>query len=240
MARRGTVGTLLGSGLVLITAVGGAGGYGVGLLTTGDQAAASGTAAPLGGMQTPTPSPSVTPSPTPPPKEIVPDDTKALTVDDLRYKTRAFTATSTLRSRVHLQVPSNWSFTQPDPPRIGRYTDPTGKRWIRIEAGFSIRRPPADSMAARIADLRSVPASQLLSIESETVDPDTGDATLVYTYVPDHAVRYVIVRWVANSDHLCTFEIATTGLPQDQAALEDILQHAADSAVRDDSAIQPG
>ena len=75
----------------------------------------------------------------------------------------------------------------------------------------------------------------MLSIKSQTVDPDTHDATLVYTYVPDNSVRYVIVRWVANGDGLCTFEIAVTGLPQDKAALEDVLQHAADSAVRDDS-----
>jgi len=234
VARRGTVGTLLGSGLVLITALGGVGGYGVGLLSTGEQAAASGTAAPLGGIQTP--SPSVPPSPTAPPKKIVPDNTEPLSVDNLRYKTREFTAINVVRSQVRLRVPSNWSFTQPDPPTIGRYTDPTSKRWIRIEAGFTIRRPPADSMAAKITDLHSVPASQMLEIKSQTVDPDTGDATLVYTYVPDNSVRYVIVRWVANGDGLCTFEIATTGLPQDKAALDDILQHAAGSAVRDDSA----
>lgn len=235
VARRGTVGTLLGSGLVLITALGGAGGYGVGLLSTGEQAAASGTAAPLGGVQVPTPS--VTPSPTPPPKKVVPDSSEPLSADDLHYRTREFTAISVVRSNVRLRVPSTWSFTQPDPPTVGRYTDPTSKRWIRIEAGFTIRRPPAESMAAKIADLRSVPAGQMLEIKSETVDPGTGDATLVYTYVPDNSIRYVIVRWVANDDRLCTFEIAATGLPQDKAALEDILEHAADSAVRDDSAI---
>jgi hypothetical protein len=69
------------------------------------------------------------------------------------------------------------------------------------------------------------------------VDPDTKEATLVYTYVPENSLRYVIVRWVANGAGLCTFEIAVTGLPQDQAALEAILDHAAQSALRTDSSI---
>ncbi len=234
MTRRGTVGTLLASGMVGVVAIGGAGGYALGLLTTAEQAAASGTAAPLGPV--PTPTPSMTPSsPTLPPKTVVQDDSKPLNVDDLRYKTREFTATSALRSEVRVRVPSNWKFTYPDPPTYGRYTDPTEKRWIRIEAGFTIRRAPAESMNARITDLGAIPANQLLQIISQTVDADTGDATLVYTYVPGNTVRYVIIRWVANRDGLCTFEIASTGLPQDQAALEDVVQHAADSAVRNDS-----
>ncbi|MEU4289877.1 hypothetical protein AB0E63_16760 [Kribbella sp. NPDC026596] len=236
MAGRGTVGALLASGLVAMIAIGGAGGYGVGLLTTAEQsAAATGTPAPLGSVSPSTASPSVNPSPTPPPKKIVPDDSEPLNADDLYYKTRQFTATSAVRSRVSVRVPSNWSFTQPDPPKIGRYTDPTGKRWLRIEAGFTISRAPSASMAARIVQLRVVPASQMLSIKSQTIDPDTGDATLVYTYVPDNSVRYVLVRWVANGDGRCTFEIAATGLPQDLPALEDVLDHASDSAVRDDS-----
>jgi hypothetical protein len=221
-----------------MAAIGGAGGYGVGLLTTADQsAAATGSPAPLGSVSPSTPSPSVSPTPTPPPKKIVPDDSEPLNADDLYYKTRQFTATSVVRSKVSVRVPSNWAFTQPDPPKIGRYTDPTGKRWLRIEAGFTISRAPSESMAARIVQLRAVPANQMLSIKSQSIDPDNGNATLVYTYVPDNSVRYVIVRWVANGDGQCTFEIASTGLPQDQAALEDVLDHATDSAVRDDSKI---
>jgi len=237
VARRGTVSALLASGVVAMAAVGGAGGYGIGLLTTAEQsAAATGPAAPLGGGGSTSPGPSGTPSPTPtPPKKVVPDNSKPLRVDDLRYKTRDFTAINAVRSDVTLRVPSNWTFTHPDPPTVGRYTDPTAKRWLRIEAGFTIRRAPAESMAAKMQDLQSVPANQLLSIKSHTVDPDTQSATLVYTYVPDNSTRYVVVQWVANSAGLCTFEIAATGLPQDRLALEDILQHAADSAVRTDS-----
>lgn len=185
-----------------------------------------------------TPDPSATPStPSTPPRQIVPDDTKALQTDDLDYKIREFTATNVVRSDVRLKVPRNWGFTQPDPPKIGRYTDPTSKRWIRIEAGFTIRRPPAESMAQRLTELASVPAAQMLSIKSQTVNQDTKEATLAYTYVPENSLRYVIIRWVANGEGLCTFEIAVTGLPQDRDAMEDILDHAADSATRDDSII---
>jgi hypothetical protein len=226
---------LLGAGLLTLAGVGGAGGYGVGLFLT-DEPSLAGTAAPL--PMAAGPGPSATPStPAPPPKSIVPDDSKALNKDDLEYRIRQFTATSVVRSVVRLKVPRDWSFTQPDPPKIGRYTDPTSKRWIRIEAGFTVRRPPAESMAQRLTDLATVPAAQMLSIKSQTVDPDTKEATLVYTYVPENSLRYVIIRWVANHEGLCTFEIAVTGLPQDRDAMEDILDHAANSATRDDSPI---
>jgi hypothetical protein len=231
MSRR----ALLGAGLLTLAGVGGAGGYGVGLFLT-EEPSLAGTAEPL--PMAATPEPPTTPStPTPPPKTIVPDDTKALKTDDLEYRVREFVATSVVRSTVRLKVPRDWSFTQPDPPKIGRYTDPTSKRWIRIEAGFTIRRPPAESMAERIKQLASVPAAQMLSIKSNTVDPGTKEATLVYTYVPENSLRYVMIRWVANGEGLCTFEIAVTGLPQDREAMEDILDHAANSATRDDTKI---
>ncbi|MGW7679139.1 hypothetical protein ACWGID_00215 [Kribbella sp. NPDC054772] len=225
----------LGGGLLALAGVGGAGGYGVGLFLTAEPSLA-GTAAPLPTTSTPG-TPSTPTTPTPPPKTVVEDKTKALDVNDLEYKTRAFEVTGVVHSTVHVRVPRTWSFTQPDPPKTGRYTDPTGKRWIRMEAGFTIRRPPADSMQARLVALGTIPAAQMLSIKSTTVDPDTKEATLVYTYVPEESLRYVIIRWVANPDGLCTFEIGVTGLPQDREALEDILQHAAESATRDDSSI---
>lgn len=233
MSRR----ALLGAGLLTLAGVGGAGGYGVGLFLT-EEPSLAGTAAPL--PMAATSEPGTTPTtPAPPPKQIVPDDTKALEKDDLEYRIREFTATSVVRSDVRLKVPRDWGFTQPDPPKIGRYTDPTSKRWIRIEAGFTIRRPPAESMAQRLTDLATVPAAQMLSIKSSTVDPQTKEATLVYTYVPENSLRYVIIRWVANHEGLCTFEIAVTGLPQDREAMEDILDHAANSATRDDSPLRP-
>ncbi|RZU20094.1 hypothetical protein EV645_2321 [Kribbella rubisoli] len=233
MSRR----ALLGAGLLTLAGVGGVGGYGVGLFLT-EEPSLAGTAAPLP-MAVSSGPPATPTTPAPPPKKIVPDDTEALNKDDLEYRVREFTATSVVRSDVRLKVPRDWGFTQPDPPKIGRYTDPTSKRWIRIEAGFTIRRPPAESMAQRLTDLATVPAAQMLSIKSHTVDPDTKEATLVYTYVPENSLRYVIIRWVANGEGLCTFEIAVTGLPQDREAMEDILDHAANSATRDDSPIRP-
>jgi hypothetical protein len=239
VARRGTVGTLWGSALVVITALGGIGGYGVGLLTTGQQsAAASGIAAPLGNVQATTP-PATTPTPTAPPREIKYDKSPALQTEDLDYVTRQFTVRDIYRSRMSLRVPTTWDLTQPDPPKTGRYTDPTGKRWLRVESGFTISRPPSASMSARVAQLNAIPANQLVDILSQTVDENY--ATLTYTYVPDEHVspegvlRYVIVRWVADDSGNCAVEMSSTGLPQDKDALMDVLDHATDSVKRHDS-----
>lgn len=231
MAGSGVGRALLGSGLLAVTLLGGAGGYGLGLLTT-DQASAGTTAAPLPGAASGTPS-SATPST--PPKTIVPDNTKPLQADDIRYKRREFTVSGVVESKVSTRVPGTWDMTVPDPLKYVRFNEPARKRWIRIEAGFSITRPPAASMAAKMAELKILPAGQMLTFVSHHVDPETKNATLAYTYVPDQSVRYVIVRWVADSDGLCIFEMAVTGLPQDKAALEDILDHATDSATRSDS-----
>ena len=240
MARRGTVGALLGSGLIAITAIGGAGGYGVGLLTSVERsAAAAGTAAPLGNVRPSTVTPSASPSPTAKPREVKPDDSSPLEAAVLRYKTRSFTVKYVYESRVSARVPSNWGETQPDPPRTARFTDPTGKRWLRIEAGFTIQRPPAASMQARIAELNRLPADQMLKIISSTVEDDY--ATLVYTYVPPESlapvatVRYVLVRWVADDSGNCAVEMSSTGLPQDKEALMEVLDKAASSVVRRDS-----
>ena len=237
MARRGTVGALLGSGLVAITALGGAGGYGVGLLIGEAQpAVASGAAAPLG---TTAPTTSVTQGPGAPTRTPKPDNRPALQADDLSYKTRSFTAELQVKSHVSARVPYNWRITQPDPPNYARFTDPTSKRWIRIEAGFTISRPPAASMAARIKDLNALDKNQLLTIVSQQVEDD--QATLAYTYLPPESqssegvLRYVIVRWVADDSGLCAIEMSSTGFPQDKVALMDVLDHASKSVVRRDA-----
>ena len=226
------VGTaLLGSGLLAVTLLGGAGGYGLGVWTTPGAAATNGQATPLSGLDLPaTPSQ----SPTRPPREIVPDDSPALRADELTYKTRVFTAKMTVQSRVRVQVPAQWDFTQPDPPKLGRYTDPTKKRWIRIEAGFTIQRPPAESMAIRIGELKPIPADQMVKVLHQEVDQETHNATLVYTYVPGSSVRYVIVRWVADGTGNCHLEIGSTGLPQDEEALMAVLDRATETVTRTD------
>jgi hypothetical protein len=236
------VGALLGAGLVAVTALGGAGGYGVGLLTAVERSgASSGTAAPLGDLQPSTASPS--PSSTSSPRKVKPDDSPALEASDLSYKTRTFTVKSVVKSQISVRVPANWGLTQPDPPKTGRFTDPTGKRWIRIEAGFTISRPPSASMAARIADLKHLSPDQMVKIISDTVD--TTYATLVYSYVPPASqapvatVRYVIVRWVADDSGNCAVEMSSTGLPQDKEALMEVLDKATTSVVRRDSPLEP-
>ncbi|MEU4392004.1 hypothetical protein [Kribbella sp. NPDC023855] len=230
MAGRRLGRALLGSGLLGVTLLGGAGGYGLGLLTTGEQASAGTAAAPLAG------SPSAPATATPSPKTILPDDSEPLQAKDIRYKVRSFTVRGALQSAVSLRVPGDWELSlPPDTKKYVRYNEPAHKRWIRIEAGFTVQRSPALSMAARIDLLQDLPASQMLTIRSHSVDPKTQDATLLYSYVPEHTLRYVIVRWVANPAGLCHFEIAVTGLPQDKAALEDVLDHAAESATRSDS-----
>jgi hypothetical protein len=169
----------------------------------------------------------------------VPDDSPPLEADDLRYKTRSFTVKYVYQSEVTARVPANWAMTQPDPPRTARFTDPTGKRWMRIEAGFTIQRAPAASMQARIAELNRLPKSQMLKYISNTTEGKYS--TLAYTYVPPESLapvatlRYVIVRWVADDSGLCAVEMSSTGLPQDKEALMAVLDKAADSVIREDS-----
>lgn len=227
MTGRGIGRALLGSGLLAVTLLGGAGGYGLGLLTTDQKASAGVTAAPLapaGSVKSPTP-----------PKKLVPDNTEALQAEDIRYKTREFTLTYMLESRVKVRVPGNWDPALQDPPKEMRYNEPARKRLVRIQAGFNITRPPEESMTQRIDVLKGLSADKMVTIKSSKVDPVTQDATLVYTYAEKLSLRHVITRWVANKDGLCHFEIGVSGLPQDKAALEDILDQAAKSATRSDS-----
>ncbi|TCC20950.1 hypothetical protein [Kribbella speibonae] len=229
---------VLGAGLLTLAGVGGAGGYGVGLFLTKEPSLA-GTAAPLAVSPTPGTTPTPTPTPTGPPRKVTYDDSPALDADDLRYKSQTFEVKGVVRSRVSVRIPSGWSLTQPDPPKTGRFTDPTGKRWIRIEGGFTITRPPAASMQARITELNRLPANQMLHLISHTVDERY--ATIAYTYVPppeqspEGILRYVIVRWVADDSGNCAVEMSSTGLPQDKDALLDVLDRATDSVQRRDT-----
>jgi hypothetical protein len=221
---------LLSAGLVVITLAGGAGGYGLGHLTQ-PEAQASGLAAPLhagGGDGTPTP--------VEPVNTAVPDPTPALRRSELRYKEREFVAELAVRSQVTVEVPRNWRFTQPDPKVEGRFTDPTGKRWIRIEAGFTIQRPPRASMEQRILMLANTPRREDLRILSKQVAEDGRSATLAYTFVKDTSLRYVVVRWVALDDSgNCAIEISSTGLIQDKDATWAVLERASDTVTRSDS-----
>jgi len=240
VAGRGIGRALLGSGLLAATVLGGAGGYGLGLVTSAASQSAGG-AVPLGSV-TPSTDPSSTPSvPVEPRKTPKPDHTDPLRADELSYQTREFDTEKVVRSHITVKVPRNWSFTQPDPKLTGRFTDPTSKRWLRIESGFSLTQPPADRMAARMELLKELPASQTLSFVSDDVDPVAKTATLTYTYIPPDppdslTLKYVIVRWIAlDSSGLVGVEMSSVGLPQDKVALLEVLDRATKTVTRTDS-----
>ncbi|MDX6236023.1 MAG: hypothetical protein QOG10_838 [Kribbellaceae bacterium] len=238
MAGRGTGRALLTTGLLGATLLGGAGGYSLGLLTGPAVATSKGAAAPLEATR-PT-------STTPPPVQVKtpkPDDTPPLVASDLTYTTRRFTAVAAVTSKVSVRVPRNWRMTQPYPQIEARFTDPTTKRWIRVEAGFTVRRAPTESMAARVAELKQgdpVVGLKIISQQSGTATRDDGTpltySTLTYSYIPGDTTRYVIVRWVAlDKSGMAAVEMTSTGLQQDRPALLSVLQHATDSVVRTDS-----
>jgi hypothetical protein len=143
-----------------------------------------------------------------------------------------------VRSKVILQAPRNWWLTHSDPPRYSWFSDPTGKRKLRIEAGFTVSRPPAASMAERVGILKDLSPDRLLTILDQEVDAKARTATLTYTYIPEHetSLRRIMVRWVALDDSgNVGVELSSIGLPQDKAALLDVLEHASDSVTRSDS-----
>jgi hypothetical protein len=242
VAGRGIGRALLSTGLLGATLLGGAGGYGLGLLTGPAAAASKGVAAPLEATR----STSTTSPPPPPPVQVKtpkPDNTPPLVERDLTYLTREFTAVAAVTSKISVAVPKNWRMTQPNPQIEARFTDPTTKRWIRVEAGFTVRRPTAESMAARVAELKQGnPAAELkiISQQSGTATHDDGTpltySTLIYSYIPGDTTRYVIVRWVTLAKSgLAAVEMTSTGLPQDRPALLSVLQRATKSVVRTDS-----
>jgi hypothetical protein len=234
VAGRFVGGVLLSAGLVVITLAGGAGGYGLGHLTEPrDQP--TGSAAPL------RPSAEITPTPTEPLNIAVKDPTAALKKSELQYKEREFVAEKTVRSQVTVYVPKNWHMTlSADPQNEARFTDPTGRRFVRVQAGFTIERPPAASMAERIGQLEGTPYRQDLQVVSQRVAEDKRSATLTYTYIPDpeRILRYVVVRWVALDDSgNCAVEIAVSGLNQDKEAIPAVLERATDNVTRSDSSL---
>jgi hypothetical protein len=237
MARRGTA--LLASGLVAIIAVGGAGGYGVGWLTASDRSVpATGNALPLGQIALAA-TPATTPTPVPAdPRNPIPDNSRPLRADELSYESQTFTVKGTLQSKITLDVPDDWRYSPQNPPNNARFNESTVKRWLRIEGGFPLTRPPSASLAIKAAQLRKLAKNQHVSILSQVADGHT--ATIIYKYVPgpdlsaNPIMRYGIVRWVAADSGDVMVELAVTGLPQDAAALRDVMDHASDSVVRED------
>jgi hypothetical protein len=239
MARRGTA--LLASGLVAIIAVGGAGGYGVGWLTAADRSTtATGKPAPLGQLTlVTTPTPTSTPVA---PRTPVPDNSKPLSVDDLNYRTRTFKVRRTYESEISLKVPEGWLYTPQTEKDTARFNETT-KRYLRVQGGFPITRPPVASMAEKIKQLDPLVKAQQVRYLSKVDDGNV--ATLTYEWVPPEnlasvpILRRVIVRWVADDSGNVVVELGVTGLPQDAKALESVMDHASESVVRRDATPTP-
>lgn len=232
VAGRGIGRALLGSGLLAVTVLGGAGGYGIGLVTSA-ASEVTGQAVPLASV-----TPTGPPTPTKPPVTPTPDNTKPLDPDDLHYQTRTAYSEQVVRSKVTLKAPKNWWLSHSDPPVYSWFSDPTHKRKLRVEAGFTVTRPPAASMAERIGILEDLSPDRLFHIVSQDVDKKAGTATLTYTYIPEHetSLRRIMVRWVSLDDSgNVGVELSSYGLPQDERAIADVLDHASESVTRSDS-----
>ena len=223
--------------------VGVAAGVGAGLATQQAPRTGTGPVLPMAAA----PSAVTTPSATPVARKTpVPDDEPALDPDDLRYRSVDFDLTKPPYDpvRVALQVPQGWTYRK-DPGETDqiRYVDPTGKRWLRIQSGFLIERPPVDSMNQLVSTLKAgVPPENDLRIEppsAATITGVDGDsrsiATVAYSYIPNERQLQVIVRWVGfGALGNVAVEMSITGLPQDEPALTEIMERASTTVERFD------
>jgi hypothetical protein len=231
--------------LVAGVAVAGAlAGYTAGRLTQPEPGVSTGAPLPMAAAPA---VPSASPTTPPLPKKTpVPDQTRKLDPDELGFRTAEFSVTKKPHPpvRVSVQVPEDWQIRRnPVHPDEVRYVDSTGKRWIRIESGFLIERPPIDSMNILVANLRgSQPFENDLRLGPQTSGPLTGRngdsrniATLAYTYIPGQSVRSVLVRWIGfGAPGNVAVEMSVTGLPQDEPALEKVLERASTTVLRFD------
>jgi len=226
--------------LLLIAALGAAGGYFAGDRWDIPEATASGDAAPLGQV-TPAeaePTPSTTPSePSLPVKTPVPNTIPPLETE-LDYQREQFTVRPKGTGSVGLSIeaPDDWGMKRdPKYPGEVKFLDSRRERGLRVEAVRPAVLSTADSRAQLIVDLKkSLPPQDDLQIQSQTDEQITADdgenrtvSTLVYTYIPNETRRYVIVRWVAtNGDGIGNVEMSITGLPDDAPALDEVALRA--------------
>lgn len=225
--------SVLASGVVLLALVGAAGGYyGGAKYTDSTRVYDSGPAAPLTGRSTDPPLPRKTPEPYP---------LAALKAAELKFHTQGFTIhdDAGVPLRLSIKVPRGWVLTRNDKtPREVRFLDPKKERAVRVESALP---PPdlttTDSMNRLITNLKSSqPYENDLKILSQTTDQLDANggartvSTLIYTYIPNKTLRYVIVRWVATAgDEIASVEMSITGLPQDATALKSVTLEASQS-----------
>lgn len=218
--------------LLLAVALGVTGGYLTGDYLDRPLPTASGNAAPLGDPPTPT-------EPTVPVKTPIPNKLEPLETG-LGYSDRTFTVHPEGNQAVQLsiEVPQGWRLTRdPTIPGEVKFLDKLRERGVRVEAVEPVQQAPADAMAELIVNLRKSQAPEndfrILSQTTGLVDGDDGGsravATLVYTYIPKETLRYVIVRWIAIDGEQTNVEMSITGVPEDTAALQEILKTATSS-----------
>ncbi|HEY3001373.1 MAG TPA: hypothetical protein VGJ44_03395 [Kribbellaceae bacterium] len=235
------------SAVVGIAVLSAAGGYGVGELTRPRTEYSSG-AAPMAVVTrtVPTTPPPTSPTPTAT-RSPVPNDKPALVPGDVRFDSQTFQVVDGTdpdrKSRITVDIPRNWRLTDIGHPDWGKFNSSYTKRSVRIDSAFE---PEAqDAMMQRQANkLIGLPPDQLVKLTAPVRGTTTADdggrrthSTFTYTYLPptDESLLYVIDRWVSTSgDGLADVEIVVTGLPQDKAALELIMDRATKSVIRKD------
>jgi hypothetical protein len=218
---------VLVSGVVLLAIVGGGAGYEAGLLTEPGITPVAGAAAPLSGISPAAPLPVKTP---------VPSDVPALTTAELTFRQHTFKVQAADRTvELAIRTPRGWQLTtSPKSPAEVKFLDPLKERGVRVEAISPPGLTPKESRQKLIVDLEKSQAPENdLRILSQTDDQIEADgelrsvSTLIYTYIPNKTRRFVIVTWVAApGDDLATVEMSITGLPQDAAGLDSVLQEA--------------
>ncbi|GAA0578459.1 hypothetical protein HPO96_14120 [Kribbella sandramycini] len=221
--------SLLGLGLLLVAAVGGAGGYLAGESLPQQTTSASEGVAPLEPI-------SIAPIKKPlPVKTPVPSDIPALQAG-MNYGRHSFTVIpGGVQVRLALETPNGWKLTRdPKSPGEVKFLEADRERGIRVEAIEPVAQSTDEMMAALEIGLKqSQPPENDVRILGKTtarLRTDNGErtvSTLTYTYIPNQTVRMVIVRWVAlDDDNAATVEMSISGLPQDAAALKEIASNA--------------
>lgn len=184
---------------------------------------------PAGPSATPTPSVSA-PTPQVPP----------LTVQGLAYVNRTWGDPKT-ELGVIVPIPSTWSMAKVSTFE-SRFTSPNKLWTLRLDGVLAKSQPRATYVAQKLAALKATPDFRLLS-QTDSAGKATSSVfaglsfqstTLTYTYTdPARGTRLVLDRFVTIDKATDTgFEVATSGRPEDLAALRVITDKATLGYVR--------